>query len=159
MSFGRTFLISLVPMLMFPATWAKGEDATPEPQCFDAVVLARVIRQIPSEIPDCGRDCIVWSWPWFLDLSVEEVLRGRAPRGRFTALSIQHTYVHRDRQRWWLRRNSLEEFNVVSFGKDGSALPRCKAGAPPAEPYLRPPEGASFQDLVRERVRTYRSEE
>ncbi len=31
--------------------------------CYDAKIVARPVEQVPSEIGDCGDDCIIMSWP------------------------------------------------------------------------------------------------
>lgn len=112
------------------ASWAGEADAAP--RCFDAEVSGRLVQQTPLPIPACG-DCIVFAWPWILDLDVEEIVRGSAPRGRLKVLSIQHTYMRGDQ--WLLRRNSQGGFNVLS--RDGEVEPRlCGKGQPAAKPYI-----------------------
>ena len=115
--------------------WA---DAPPDaPDCLDAEVSARLVRQTPTPIPDCGADCIVMSWPWILDLDVEAVMRGSAPTGRLRVLSVQHTFYRVDLgdRPWLLRRNARQGFNLLRV--DPHARPKlCGKGSPAAAPYI-----------------------
>jgi len=137
---------------------AQAEETAEAPECFDALVQARMLRQVPTPFPDCGDDCIVMSWPWIIELDVERVLSGAAPPGRLTVLTVQHTeYIAgRGASRWWLRRNDLGGFNVLRLGDE--ALPaRCAKGAPAAHPYIRPAPGQNLGDLVKDGERVYGS--
>jgi hypothetical protein len=117
--------------------------------CYDALVSARIVRQIPSVIPDCGTDCIVMRWPWFDDLDIKAVVKGRAPTGRVTVLMMQHTYLLASRAgRWPLRRNELGGFNVVESG-DLKRMSACPPNTPPARPYIRPTDGQALADLMK----------
>lgn len=134
---------------------ARADEADEPPPCYDARVMASLARQIPTPIPDCGEDCIVMSWPWVLDLQVEAVLAGRAPRGRLTVLSVQHTYLRNERPgRFWLRRNTLGGFNLLRLG-DGPKPRRCAKDAAPDDPYITPGEGRTLEDLRREGLDRY----
>jgi hypothetical protein len=135
---------------------AHARAVAAEPNCFDALVSATILRQTPTVLPDCGNDCIVMSWPWILDLDVERVLEGRAPSGPLTVLTVQHTDFRDDlgARRWWLRRNTLGGFNVLRFEAEAKP-PRCPLETPPARPFITPPEGQTLQDLRREGERRY----
>ncbi len=126
-----------------------------EPHCFDAFVSAKILRQTPTPASDCGDDCIVMSWPWILDLEVEHVLKGRAPTGRLTVLTVQHTYFRTGlgARRWWLRRNMLGGFNVLMEAETTPS--RCAKDTPPAQPYVTPSEGQTLRDLRRDGERQY----
>ena len=68
---------------------------------------------------------------------------------------MQHTYLKADRiGRWWLRRNALGVFNALR-PEAGTAPPRCAPGLSPAEPFARPGEGKTLQDLEREGEQLY----
>ncbi len=157
MILGRITLTGLLA-IAGASSFAIAAEPETDMECFDTVVFATIGRQIPSELPKAEPDTIIMSWPWFLDLNVQEVLRGQAPMGRLTVLSVQHTYIRENLgpQRWWLRRNSLGAFNALTFGDGGKDLARCKAGTSPAEPYIEPPEGKSLADFIRETERANR---
>ena len=124
------------------------------PPCYDALVSARIVRQIPSVIPECGPDCIVMRWPWFDDLDIKDVVKGQAPTGRVTVLALQHTYLIPNEGRWPLRRNELGGFNVVEGG-DLKKLTLCPPNTPAARPYIRPTNGRTLADLIREGEERY----
>lgn len=135
---------------------AVAGEPSQKPDCFDAVVSARIVGQTPTAIPDCGEDCIVVSWPWIVDLWVDEVLRGRARTGRLTVLTVQHTEVGTDFAggHWWLRRNTLGGFNVLRLGNEEQPRP-CKRGLPPAQAYITPGKGQTLNALRKEGERLY----
>lgn len=121
--------------------------ARPADDCYDVKVLARVVQQIPSEIPDCGDDCIM-SWPWFLQLKVRRVLDGQLAGDRVDVLTVQHTYLQSKYGVWFLRRNGAGGYNAPRFAEDGKTS-RCAADAPLARPYLGT-GNAQEQDALRE---------
>lgn len=111
-----------------------------EPVCYDAKVLARPVEQVPSEIPMCRGDCVVVSWPWFVDLRVKRVLDGALPSKTVRVLAVQSNYrVARD-SIWLLRRNTANGYNALSSEEETTVV-RCAAEAAPLEPYLRPSAG------------------
>lgn len=124
---------------------ANGED------CFDVAVRATVVRQTPTAYPDTGDGWIVMRWPWVVELHVEGPLKGRSPAGRLTVLTMQHAHLRTDLgpRRWLLRRNELGIFNAVEKPK-GARLPRCPGGTPPDAPYIRPADGKTLDDILRE---------
>ena len=134
---------------------ASGASATAEdlskPECFDAQVLARIIKQTPTAFPDCGKDCIVMSWPWIDELDVERVIRGSAPTGRLKVLVVQHTRYRDDlgSRRWWLRRNDLGGFNLLRLG-EGEHTNQCAKTAPPARAHLHPGPGQTLDGVEKE---------
>lgn len=125
-------------------------------ECFDALVSSRVLRETPTPAPDCGPDCIVFSWPWIVELDVARVLRGSVPERRVTALTVQHTHTLRSRKYFprWLRRNELGVFNVLEVDPDNPP-PQCAANGAPANPYIQPPNGKTLRDLEREGANLY----
>lgn len=127
------------------------------PECIDALVSAKITRQIPSVFAGCGDDCIVISWPWFVDLKVEHVLRGKAPLGRMTVQAVLHTPYRSNlgTRNWALRRNDLGEFNLIRT-TDPKRLSLCTDSARLATPYIRPGEGKTLDDLIRESEQVYR---
>jgi len=94
---------------------------------------------------------IIMSWPYFIDLDIVRVLRGTAPAGRSTMLSVQHTYWRKDLgvRKWWLRRNSIGGFNIL-LEENNETLVRCAPTMPAADPYIRPGEGRTLEDMMRE---------
>jgi hypothetical protein len=122
---------------------------TSSPDCYDAIVSAVVVRQQPTLMEDCD-DCIIISWPWFVDLDVRRVVEGRASRGPLTVLAVLHTGYRRDlgQRRWWLRRNTLGGFNLLRFAEDEPPV-RCLADAEPARPYYRPGPDQTLTDVRR----------
>ena len=148
---GLTILAAAAPFAV-----AAASEAEAEPDCFDAAVSASIVRQVPTLHPDCGKDCIIMSWPWFVELDVERVEEGEAPTGRLTVLTVQHTYYVRDLgvRHWWLRRNAHGGFNMLRLG----ARPRpsrCAKGTPPARPFIRPGPGRTLRELMREGEAVY----
>lgn len=112
-------------------------QAHPSGECFDALVTARIIRQLPSPLPNCGSNCIIVAWPWRLDVEVEQVAKGTSSTGPQTLLALQHSYLSQDQRRIqaWLRRHSGGGFNIVKLA-DGVDLAPCPVGSKPARPYL-----------------------
>jgi len=125
-----------------------------EPACYDAKVQGRLVDQIPSEIGDCGSDCLIMSWPWFVDLRVKRVIDGALPSKMIRALTVQHTYHVSREGTWFLRKNTAGSYNVLA-PDDGSALARCSAEFAPAEPYIRPSGGVTLDDLRNTGIRRY----
>jgi len=131
------------------AVTASAARADETPECYDAAVYGRVVHQVPSEFPDCGPDCIILQWPWFVDLKVERIISGNLRRGTLSVLSVQHMHLRANyRTTWWLRRNTEGGYNVVSRGETATFMP-CPAGTAAAKPYLRPHDGQTLDDLRR----------
>jgi hypothetical protein len=139
---------------------ARADASASTENCIDALVSAKILRQVPSEFPDCGDDCIVMSWPWFVDFDVKRVLKGRAPKGRITVLTIQHTSFRRDLpvKAWALRRNDLGGFNLIRTSK-ADELALCSREVSPAPAYIRPGEGKTLADLIREGERAFKEDD
>lgn len=121
-----------------------------EPVCYDAKVRAAPVDQVPSEIGDC----ITMSWPWFVDLQVERVIDGVHPSKMVRVLTVQHTYRASRQGTWLLRKNTAGGYNVV-VPEDGLALARCSEGAASVEPYIRPGDGYTLDDLRDAGIRRY----
>jgi hypothetical protein len=136
---------------------APGLARAAEPDCYDVLVSARVVRQSPTAVPDCGPECIVISWPWIDRLEVKRVIEGPTVSRRLIVLVVQHNDFVSDRPiRLRLRRNALGLFNVIRVS-DSSKMLRCAPGTPPAAPYIRPKKGQSLRDLIRETEGEYRA--
>ncbi|MGD9810793.1 MAG: hypothetical protein AB7U35_05580 [Sphingobium sp.] len=133
---------------------AAPSAALAEAGCYDVKVRARPVDQIPSDIGDCGSDCILMSWPWFVDLQVNRIMDGTLSSRMVRVLSIQHTYRALRQGSWLLRKNAAGGYNVLA-SEDGAALPRCSAEQAPAEPYIRAGGGHSLDDLRDAGVRRY----
>lgn len=136
---------------------APSEDV---PDCYDAVVEARIVRQIPSAVPECGEDCIIMVWPWFLDLEVRRSLIGDVPKGRLQAMAMLHTSYRRDlgHRRWWLRRNGLGGYNLLRSGEEDRPT-LCAKDSRPANAYIMPGAGKTLDDLRADGERAYRAYE
>lgn len=137
------------------AAHAQGSGSTEV--CFDALVSAHIVRQVPSAVPHLdGDDVIIMSWPYFIDLNIVRVLEGEAPIGRSTMLSVQHTYWRKGlgTRKWWLRRNQLGGFNILRK-EDNDQLVRCAQGSPAVDPHISPGEGRTLEDLIREGKKRY----
>jgi len=133
------------------AAFAAPAASASTPDCFDAIVLARIVKQVPTAYPDCGKDCIVMSWPWIVEFDVDQAVAGTAPSGRLKVLAVQHTDFRHDlgTRRWWLRRNDLGGFNLLRFG-ESEHLDQCTADGPPARAYLHPSAGQTLDDVEKE---------
>ncbi len=131
---------------------AQTERLASDEQCFDALVSARVVRQVPSVVPETvGSEMAISSWPFFIDLDVVRVLEGEAPVGRSTMLSVQHNYWRKGLgvRKWWLRRNTLGGFNIL-LEENTEALALCPENSGAAVPYISPGEGRTLQDVLRD---------
>jgi hypothetical protein len=125
-----------------------------EPACYDMIVRALPVDQVPSDIGDCGDDCIIMSWPWFVDLQVKRVIDGALPSKMLRVLTVQHTYRVSREGTWLLRKNAAGGYNVV-VPEDGTVLARCSAGSKSVEPYIRPSDGHTLDDLRDAGIRRY----
>jgi hypothetical protein len=150
----RKFLLSIAVLSLLP-TIASSQFVTPTPDCYDAVVRGEAISQIPSEFNDCGDDCIVMRWPWFIEIKVDEVIEGRVTGflagRRIRGLTVQHTYFERGSGIWMLRRNTNGGYNVT-LGADEEAAVRCPRGTSPQGAFLgAPPQRLEELRLAGER--------
>jgi hypothetical protein len=122
--------------------------------CFDALVSAKIIKEVPSDTPDCGPDCIVVRWPWFIDLKVERVLKGHVPSRKLSVLAVLHTDLTTEQPLTWsLRRNKDGGFNADPFAEKGAT--RCKSTDEPVEAYLRTAEGQTLDELRQAGARNF----
>jgi hypothetical protein len=117
---------------------AAAVASEPETECYDLKVDARVVNQIPTVIPDCGNDCIITSWPWFLDLKVRHTLDGPWRGNSISALAVQHTYMISHYGTWWLRKNTMGGYNVVRFGRGGEHRAGVRQALNPPKPIYGP---------------------
>jgi hypothetical protein len=141
-------LLVIGALLASTPAWAA-ED--PSRDCYDAQVLARIVRQVPTEIPDLGIDGeIIMRWPWFVELDVEHVARGSVPQQRIKALTVQHNYMRTEQPvRLWLRRNDLGGFNVL-WNVDEKKPRRCTRRDGVGRAYIHPGPNQSLGDLEAE---------
>lgn len=138
-------LTATLALLTSPSFAAIAADNRSRDNCYDVVVLARPIEQIPSVAPQCG-DCIIMRWPWFVDLQIKRVLAGTVDAKLLRVLTVQHTWLVRRDAKWLLRRNSLGGFNSVGRPENEPPL-LCPAGAVPAAPYIQPGPGETLENL------------
>ena len=146
-------------MLLMAAVSSPACAETQEiPDCYDAVVFAKIIQQTPSVFSDSNDGSIVMVWPWFLKLEVRRTVSGAVPIGPLTVQSMQHTSFRKNlgSRRWWLRRNSLGSFNLLRFA-ESEGLSKCSADDLPAEPYIRPGPGQTLDSLLRDGERAYQA--
>ena len=155
----RIFAIALASLAALGWPTSATSSSLPEAQeCFDALVVAKVVGQVPSDFPDSDDDYIVMSWPYFIDLEIVRVLEGSIEARKITALSVQHTYWRSDlgARRWWLRRNTAGGYNILRI-EDGAVPPRCPQGAAPARAYLEPAPGQTLDEMRKAGERRYGS--
>lgn len=143
----RAAIISLIGLSFSVQAWAQEPLPLGTSDCYDMKISARPVEQIPSDATDCGENCIVMRWPWFVDLTDIRVLDGPALRKRVRVLTIQHSYLVDRIGIWWLRHNSTGGFNALHYADN--TLPRCPTDAKDAAPYLRPANGQTLDDIYR----------
>jgi hypothetical protein len=87
-------LFSLIAALSCQTASAADEPGK-APTCFDAVLVARLVRQTPTPFPETGNGEIVMRWPWVLTVEPEKVLYSAVPvpSHRFDIGTVQHTYI------------------------------------------------------------------
>jgi hypothetical protein len=151
MSFSRSAAIASILVFAAPFVQAADEDS---PNCFDALVSARIVKQTPTPIPDCGKNCFVMRWPWIDEIDVTDTLDGIAPRGHMRVLTIQHTDYRPMTFEWALRRNSLGGFNA-QLASDDSKLQICRQSIPPEDAYVRLRAGQTLDDVERDGEREF----
>ena len=151
----RSFCTITLLLAAIPGAFAN-EQSGSQPDCYDAIVKARISKQVPSVTPECGPDCLIMVWPWFLDLEVKRSLVGDVPRGKLQTLAMLHTFFRLDlgNRQWWLRRNTLGGYNVLRFSREQKLL-RCGKGSEPADAYIIPSPSRSLADLRAEGERAY----
>lgn len=129
--------LTLILALMATPVLAHEGGSWPPGECYDAVVDAVILRQLPTQIPDCGPNCFIMRWPWFVEIDIKRVIKGKAPRGRIAVMTLQHSDILETGKpsRWWLRRTVDGGFNVI--WEDRRDLPKaCPADAAPTKPFL-----------------------
>ena len=142
----RLVALSVTALLLLGPRAAVAAEimASDSRECFDAAVVAQVLRAIPTPIPDAGPDEIVMRWPWHLDLEVEQVLIGSPPPDSLRVVSIQHTGFNPQIKHFlfFLRREDNGkyvvagmEFRIVRDNLGRFAMP---LSAPLEEDQLRP---------------------
>jgi len=94
------------------------------------------------------------SWPWFVDLQVRRVIDGVVPSKMVSVLTVQHTYRVSRQGTWLLRKNTAGGYNVV-MPEDETAPARCPEGETPVEPYIRPGDRHTLDDLRDAGIRRY----
>lgn len=155
----RPFAIAFTSLAALGWPTLATPSSPPEAQqCFDALVVAKVVGQVPSDFPDSDDDYIVMSWPYFIDLDIVRVVKGQIEARKITALSVQHTYWRSDlgARRWWLRRNTAGGYNILRI-KNGAEPPKCPQGAAPARAYLEPAPGQTLDEMRKAGERRYGS--
>jgi hypothetical protein len=141
----------LVASLFLLGGTSLSAQSTSVGKCFDALIIAEITAQVPSVYPESRDGQIVMSWPYFIDLDVERVLKGTLRDRKITALSVQHTFWRDDlgKKKWWVRRNSEGIFNLLRYEKNEKPI-QCKPGAGPDRAYLVAGNGRTLNDLRRE---------
>src|SRR5262245_4390765 len=112
-----SFLITLA--LIAPAkVRAESQDQSvtesEEDRCFDVAVIARVVRYVPTELPQLEGGAIAMRWPWYLDISVEEVVVGAEARQRLRLMMVLHGEFNSEVEYFiFLLRKSGTDYSVV----------------------------------------------
>jgi hypothetical protein len=91
------YLLPLIGALACPT--ASAADAAGEASaCFDAVLVARLLRQTPTPFPEAGPGEIIMRWPWVLTVEPERVLYSGVPvpGHPFDIGTVQHTSMRGD---------------------------------------------------------------
>jgi hypothetical protein len=121
--------------------------ATVHAECYDAIVRAVPIKQIPSDYNKYKEEgYFLLRWPWLLELQAERVLSGRVPQGRIRVLSVQHTYMRERTFILHLRQNTIGIYNIV-FSSGDIKLKKFLRSAGLADPYISPGEGESLDQF------------
>ena len=150
----RTAFLALVIVTL--SACATTSPSVNETDCYDLKVRAKAIGQFPTPIPN-DPNYIVISWPWFVDLEVSRVIDGRLNGRKISALAVLHSaYVDTPRT-WYLRENTLGDYNVLRFS-DLEKSKRCVEGEARAEPYLRPSDGKTLASLRQEAIAEWQAE-
>lgn len=158
MYFQRQFnrsLISLTVVTVIPFAAISDVNSSIK-GCYDTLVSAQIIKQIPSIAPVC-KDCIIMRWPWFVDLKIEKILKGaQLPKQQITVLTVQHTNYRTDLgpTRWSLRKNSEGGLNAVKLDEE-EHLKRCAKDSTPVRPFIVPRKGQSLDELTQEGAEYY----
>lgn len=149
---GTSSLITLI-LLAFTVPATAG-DVAEASDCYDRVIFARLVEQVPSPLPEADDGSIVFAWPWFLDFEIVDPLSGEMEE--LTALAIMHTYYVSNLPAgpWYLRLNSDGGYNVVGRSNDAPIL-KCPLGTAPARPYLSPGPERSLAEIRREGEEIY----
>jgi hypothetical protein len=90
-------VLPLIVALACPIASAADESGEAS-ACFDAVLVARLLRQTPTPFPEAGPGEIVMRWPWVLTVEPERVLYSRVPvpGHPFDIGTVQHTSMRHD---------------------------------------------------------------
>lgn len=113
----RLSVVSLVAALaVLFALPAKGREPESPKRCVDVAVVARIVRQTPTEIPEVPGQ-IIMRWPWVVDLEVEEVVAGSEKRARIqVTMSLHSEFTSRIRHGLFLlRRSENGRYAVVDW--------------------------------------------
>lgn len=149
MNWLRSYVIAVTSLAASGcATSAAVTSAQRTEECFDVLVLAKVVGQVPSDYAQSDDGYIVMSWPYFIDLNIDRVIEGQIEARKITALSVRHTYWRSDlgARRWWLRRNTASGYNILRI-EDGAKPPQCPQGAAPDRAYLEPAPGQTLDEM------------
>lgn len=116
-------------------------------ECYDAVLVATIGRQLSVPIPR-DIDWIIMRWPILVDIKVQHVLEGDVERSRWTVLALRHGRYRSDAGplTLHLRRNRLGTFDIIS-SRDPR---RCASGKAADRGYVQPYRGRTLRDVIRE---------
>lgn len=155
----RSFAIAVASLAAFGwSTSATSSSQQQTRECFDALVVAKVVGQVPSDFVNSDDDYFIISWPYFIDLDIVRVVKGQVEGKKITALSVQHTYWRRDlgARKWWLRRNTASGYNILRI-ENGARPPKCPQGVAPDRAYLEPAPGQTLDEMRKAGERRYGS--
>jgi len=142
----RSAFLGATLMLVGCATPRTTTDAD---NCYDALVRAKAIAQIPTPLPQLDDpNRIIFAWPWFVDLEISRVLEGTVDGKVVKALAVLHSSWVSDEMTFALRRTTVGNFNILRG--DPKNLRRCDRSVPAEVPYIDPAKGQTLDDLRRE---------
>lgn len=119
---------------LFASVQAQSSDSAPK--CADLVLIGKIAAYHPTNILE-QENVVVITWPWDLDIDVEQVILGKANQGRLHVKASLHTayrgeiehflmFFTREEGHYWLDRGRLS----VEIVRDGAG----KLVLPIAEP-------------------------
>lgn len=79
-------------LILALATTASKSNA----ECFDAAVVAHIVKQTPTPFPKSEPNEIVIRWPWLYEVEVEQRVVGGATPTRLTMVNSAHTSMRRE---------------------------------------------------------------
>lgn len=139
-------------MLLF-AWAAQAEPASEAPKCADLVVIGKILSYHPTEVAD-EPDTIVITWPWKLNIEIEEVLLGDFPPRRMRVTAILHMRYNSSIEHFLMYFTKTTDGYLLDRGRMSSEIVRDRAGhlvlplIEPAADYEMLPDGWMPRDYL-----------